>query len=172
MKNKILYFFLPLLVILSMVSNSCKKDSQTQLVESLLTHGQWQLASVMVFNYLGSTQLPTDTLNTTCTIKQVFQFTSDHKCTYSNFACRTQNSSGNWSLTQNDLFLQVNLNAVDTVAGTKGLDTVTTRPFIYCQLYNLGQYSLVIQTGDVSTYYTSTTRRRIVQYGFVHPSGH
>jgi hypothetical protein len=172
MKKNILYFFLPLLIVMSVAANSCKKESQTQLVESLLTNGQWQLASVMVFNYEGSTQLATDTENTACSLKQVFQFTSNHNCTYSNFACKTQNSSGNWSLTSNDLYLQANMSAIDTVLGTNGADTTIDRPFIYAQIYNLGQYSLVLQTGDISTYYNPTTRRRIVQYGFVHPTAH
>jgi hypothetical protein len=172
MKKRYLYFFLPLLLVLSFAANSCKKESQTSLVESLLTSGQWQLASVMVFNYVGSTQLKTDTLNTTCTAKQIFQFTANHNCTYSNFACMTQNSSGNWSLSNDDLYLLANMNATDTVTGPNGLQTLTDRPFIYAQILNLGQYSLVLQTGDISTYYTNTTKRHIVQYGFVHPSAH
>ncbi len=170
MKKNILYFFLPALIVLSVVANSCKKESQTSLVESLLTSGQWQLSSVMVFNYIGSTQLKTDTENTACSLKQIFQFTGNHNCTYSNFACKTQNSSGNWSLSQDDLYLMANMNAIDTVIGTNGVDTLHDRPFIYAQILNLGQYSLVLQTGDVSTYYTNSTRRRIVQYGFVHPA--
>jgi hypothetical protein len=170
MKKKILYFFLPLLVIMSTVSNSCKKESQTELVSSLLTHGTWQLASVMVLNYLGSTQLPTDTLNTNCSLKQVFQFNSNNTCTYTNFACISQSTQGSWSLTNYDLYLTSNMACTDTVPGTNGLKQVTSKPFNNAQIINLGQYSLVIQTGDISTYYTATTKRVIVQYGFVHPS--
>lgn len=54
-------------------------------------------------------------------------------------------------------------------------DTLTTtdtvkndEPFKNTKIVNLGQYSLVLQTGDINTYYSPTTKRRIVQYGFVH----
>lgn len=171
MKKRYLYFFLSLLLVVSFVANSCKKESQTQLVESLLTRGQWQLSSVIVFSYIGSNSLKPDTLNS-CNLKQIFQFTDNHNCTYTNYACQQQNCSGNWSLSQDDLYLRANMNAIDTVPGTKGIDTLHDRPFIYAQIVNLGQYSLVLQTGDISTYYTSTTKRIIVQYGFVHPANH
>jgi len=172
MKKNILYFFLPLLVLMSMVSNSCKKESQTQLVESLLTHGQWQLATVIVYNYIGSSTLPQDTLNTQCSFKQIFQFNSNHTCTYTNYACKSQTTTGGWSLSNGDLFLNSNMKCLDTVRGSGGLKDTTDMPFRNAQIYNLGQYSLVIQTGDIGTYYTPTTKRVIVQFGFVHPSSH
>jgi hypothetical protein len=170
MKKRILYFFLPLLVVISMVTNSCKKESKTDLVSSLLTHGAWQLASVMVFNYVGAGVLPTDTLNTNCSLKQVFTFNSNNTCNYTNFACISQTKQGNWALSSDDLYLMSNMSCTDTVKGSNGTATLTDMPFNNAQIVNLGQYSLVIQTGDVSTYYTATTKRVIVQYGFVHPA--
>ena len=156
---------------MSVVANSCKKESQTELVSSLLTHGTWQLASVIVFNSVGNTSLKTDTLNTTCSLKQVFQFNSNNTCTYTNFACINQpTAQGNWTLLNNGLNLTANMACTDTVKGTNGLSTTTDKPFIYAQIYNLGQYSLVLRTGDITAYITPTTKRVVVQYGFVHPS--
>src|SRR5579875_1847293 len=104
MKNRILYFFLPMLLVLSLVSNSCKKESQKQLIQSLLTQGSWQLASVMVYNYLGNSVLSIDTLNTNCSFTQIFQFNNDNTCTYTNFACLSQPvAKGAWSLTSDQL---------------------------------------------------------------------
>lgn len=172
MKKKIIYIFLPLLVLVCIVANSCKKESQTQLVESLLTNGNWQLASVIVHSYIGSSELKPDTMNTQCSLKQTFQFNSDHTCTYTNFACKTQSKTGKWSLSTDDLYLFSDMSCADTVRGTNGARDTTDKPFTYAQLYNLGQYSLVIKTGDISTYATSTTKRIIIEYGFVHPSNH
>lgn len=153
-----------------MVSNSCKKESQTELVSSLLTHGTWQLASVIRRNFIGNTEFD-DTLNTTCTLKQLFQFTSNNTCTYTDYACISQPAAqGNWTLLSNGLNLTVNMDCIDTVKGTNGLKTTNAKPFIYTQIYNLGQYSLVLRTGDITTYVTATTKRIILEYGFVHPS--
>lgn len=172
MKNKILWFFLPMLLVMSVVTNSCKKESQTQLVETWLTHGQWQLASVIVYNYIGASSLPQDTLNTTCSLKQLFTFNTDHTCTYSNYACKTQNTKGNWSLTSDDLFIESDMSCMDTITRNLVLKDTTDMPFKYTKIVNAGQYSLVLQTGDISTYYGTTTKRVIVQFGFVHPSNH
>jgi hypothetical protein len=123
-----------------------------------------------VFSYVGNNSLPTDTLNTTCTRSQVFTFNSNHTCTYTNFSCIAQSTQGSWALTSDDLFLNSTMKCTDTIPGTNGAQTKTDMPFANAEIINLGQYSLVLQTGDISTYYTSTTKRVIVQYGFVHPS--
>jgi hypothetical protein len=167
-----MYIFLPLLVLMSMVTNSCKKESQTQLVESLLTRGPWQLASVIRHNYVGDTEEKPDTLNTACTSSQLFTFTADHNCTYTNFSCITQSKQGGWSLTSDDLFLNSSMSCTDTATVKGVLDTITRMPFVNAKIQNLGNYSLIIQTGDISAYYTSTTKRIIIQYGFVHPATH
>ncbi|SDS25281.1 hypothetical protein SAMN05216490_0819 [Mucilaginibacter mallensis] len=161
MKNKILFLFLPLLIIISMGINSCKKDSQISSIQTLFTNGTWQLASEVQFNYLGSNQLPTDTLNTTCDTTQLFTFTNNNSCSYTNYGCVDQSSTGSWSLSSDALYLMTNLSFKQ--AG----DTTTVKPFTYCKIVNLGQYSMVLQTGDISVYPSPTTRIKIYQYGFV-----
>jgi len=169
MKNKKILFSLTIavLVIAALVINSCKKDNQNS-VEILLTRGKWQLASVMVYNFVGSSQVgTTDTLNTNCDSTQIFTFNSNNTCGYTNFECIPQKTSGSWTLSSDQLTLISNMFCADTLVG--GLpDPKTVQPFINTKIINLGQYSLILQTGDVNTFYTSTTKRRIVQYGFVH----
>jgi len=170
MKNKKILFSLTVavLVIAGLVINSCKKDNQNS-VETLLTRGKWQLASVLVYNFVGSSQVgATDTLNTNCDSTQIFTFNTDNTCSYTNFECIPQKkSTGNWTLSSDQLTLISNMLCADTLIG--GLpDPNLTKPFINTKIINLGQYSLILQTGDVNTFYTPTTKRRIVQYGFVH----
>ena len=56
--------------------------------------------------------------------------------------------------------------ALDTLSG--GKDTVTTQVFANTKIVNLGPYSMTLQTGDIGAYYTSTTKRTIFEYAFVH----
>ena len=161
MKNKILYIFLPLLIITSVGVNSCKKESQLSSIQSLFQNGTWQLASEVAFNYLGSNQLATDTLNTTCDSTQLFTFTSNSNCSYTNYGCVGQSVTGSWSLSTDALYLITNLTFKQD--GT----TTTIKPFTYCKIVNLGQYSMVLQAGDISVFPSPTTRRKIYQYGFV-----
>ena len=170
MKNKHVFFFLTALVGISMFINSCKKDAQTS-IQALFTDGKWQLASVVKLRYVGATQLlpvPSDTLNTTCDSTQIFTFNTNNTCTYTNFDCIAQpKSSGTWSLSNDQLFLMSNMMCTDTIAG----GTVSSgQPFAYTQIFNIGQYSMILRTGNIATYYTSTTKRTIIQYGFVHPT--
>jgi hypothetical protein len=171
MKNKRILFLLAALVTISMVSNSCKKDAQTS-IQALFTKGKWQLASVIKLRYLGASQLTpvhSDTMNTTCDSTQIFTFTSNTTCSYTNFDCIPQKvTTGTWSLSKDQLFLMANITLADTLAG--GKVNPAGQPFIYTQIVNLGQYSMVLQTGNIATYYTSTTKRTIIQYGFVHPA--
>jgi len=168
MKIKTPLLFLAILVFISMVVNSCKKDNSGS-IQTLFTNGTWQLATVMVFNYVGSSQVGSaDTLNTTCDTTQYFTFNSNNTCTYTNFDCITQpKASGTWSLSSDQRFLMADMTCQDTITGSK---PSTGKPFAYAQIYNLGQYSMVLQTGDIATYYTSTTKRTIIQYGFVRQS--
>jgi hypothetical protein len=161
MKNKILFLFLPLLIITSMGVNSCKKDSQLSSIQTLFTSGTWQLASEVAFNYLGSNQLATDTLNTDCDSTQLFTFPNNTTCTYTNYGCVGQKVTGSWSLSTDALYLMTNLTFKQSG------DTTTVKPFTYCKIVNLGQYSMVLQAGDISVYPSPTTRRKIYQYGFV-----
>jgi hypothetical protein len=160
MKHKRLLLLLPCLII-AMVVNSCKKTSLNP-IQALFTGGTWQLASVMAFNYVGSQEVSIDTLNTTCLSTQNFTFNTNNTCTYTNFDCITQTpSAGQWSLTPNELFLQANIVCKDTTAAGSSM------PFSYAKIQNLGQYSLVLWTGDIQPNYSLTQPRRIVQYGFI-----
>lgn len=166
MKNKIILFFIAGLVLTGIAVNSCKKDNTTS-IQTLFTTGRWQLASVLVYHYLGSSQTGIDTFNTTCDTTQFFTFPTNNTCTYTNYHCVHQPiANGTWSLTHDQLFLLVNIACTDTLAGGKG--TATVHPFVYTKIITLGPYSMILQTGDIGAYYTSTTKRTIYQYGFVH----
>jgi len=160
MKNKNLLLLLSGLII-ALVINSCKKDD-TGSIKTLFTGGKWQLASVLVFHYVGNSQISTDTLNDSCKLTQFFTFNTDNTCVYSNFDCITQTSTtAPYSLTANQLFLTAPIVCKDTTA------VGSSTPFSYAAIINLGNYSMVLQTGDISPNYSLTQVRRIVQYGFV-----
>ena len=106
MKNKFPLFLFLILAGINLLSNSCKKKEVDANIARLFTNGVWQLASVQVYNYEGDAQigLP-DTLNSGCQIPQTFTF-NDNTCTYENFDCQTQTTTGKWTLTQNRLFFK------------------------------------------------------------------
>jgi hypothetical protein len=159
LKIKRLIFAL-LILFTGLVINSCKKE-KVNAIQALLV-GKWQLASVEATYYTGNTMDSTVTLNTTCDSLQVFTFKSDNTCTYTNFHCLPQPiSNGQWTLTQNQLYLESNMVCKDTTAAG------SSKPFSYAQIYNLGQFSLVLNTGDVQPNYSLTAKRKIVQYGFI-----
>ena len=162
MKNKTALLSLLVLLTISLLANSCKKDTQGT-VESLMTRGTWQLASVMVFNYVGSTNTSTDTLNTKCLLDQTFTFSADNTCNYKNFACFDQNVNGQWQLSEDKVTLMATLACKDTLNKVN----VTSKPFAYARIINLGQYSMVLETGDLSSFYLATDKRHIKRYGFV-----
>jgi len=165
MKIKTPLFFIVALLFVSTVINSCKKDSQSTFVQSLFSNGSWQLASVQVFHFLGSSNISTDTLNTMCDSTQLFTFNTDHSCTYTNFDCLAQTKAvGTWTTSTDQLFLMADITCVDTIPGNK---ISSGKPFIYTKIVNLGQYSMILQTGDINTFYTANTKRTIMQYGFV-----
>ena len=162
MKNKHTLIIVLGLLVTGMLSNSCKKDKQYD-VEYLLARGPWQLASVMVFNYVGSTNTSVDTLNRTCTLDQTFTFNEDKTCSYQDFACISQNAKGAWQLSADKITLQSTLACQDTLAGKN----VTSTPFKNARIITLGQYSMVLETGDLSSFYLATDKRHIKRYGFV-----
>ncbi|OKS84786.1 hypothetical protein RG47T_0219 [Mucilaginibacter polytrichastri] len=162
MKKNLIVLVLAGLVILTV--NSCKKDDQSSL-DRLLTISPWTLASVQVFTYVGSSLIETDTLNTTCLLKQKFTFAADKSCTYENFICRDTTNKGQWQFSNDKVTLQSNMVCRDT--SNSGRDT-TDKPFLNSQIMNLGGYSLVLQTGDINSYYSSTTKRVIKRWGFIH----
>ena len=163
MKRKSTFWFLLCLTGIGLMVNSCKKQTQSP-IQSLFTGGTWQLASVFAFNYIGNTQTTTDTLNadTACHLTQFFTFSANNTCTYTNFDCITQTpAAASWTLAPNQLYLEANVVCKDTTkAGS-------STPFSNAKIINLGQFSMVLQTGDIQPYYSLTQPRRIVQWGFV-----
>lgn len=140
--------------------NSCKKDDPTN-IRNLFTSGPWELASLQVFNYVGTTQGKTDTLNQDCDKKQIFRFNDDNTCTYSNYNCVEQLPTGTWSISKDRLYLISEI-ACDTSAETNS----SIRPFTNTKIVNLGQYSMVLQTGDFQETNQPAKVRRVVQYSF------
>jgi len=155
--------FLSGLILINLLFNACKKENSSA-VSTFLTSSPWRLASVQVYHFIGGNQTGVDTLNTTCTLNQIFTFNTDKTCSFTNFNCEQQSVSGHWQLTKDQLTLQADLAMKDTTIGRR--DTVD-HPFANAQISNLGSYSLVLQTGDVNSYYSATTVRRIVRYGFI-----
>jgi hypothetical protein len=164
-KIKSPFLLLTGLVFMGLYINSCKKDN-SGTIKTLFTGGSWQLANVTVYNYVGSNST-SYLLDTACTATQLFTFNINNTCTYTNFECITQKTTGTWSLTTNQLNLLVNMMCADTLAGNI---PSTGQPFANALIMNLGQYSMVLETGDINTYYTATTKRKIIQYGFVRVS--
>jgi hypothetical protein len=163
MKNKFPLFFVLGLAVAGALVNSCKKDKNSN-IPALLTSGVWELASIQVYHFTGNTQLgDPDTLNTDCDKSQYFVFKSDNTCSYINFNCATQTSSGTWTFTENRLYF----------TSTIGVDTTTAKtgkliyPFNNTQIETLGTYSLVLQTGDVEPNYSATKARTVTRYGFI-----
>jgi len=161
MKKK---YLVPLLLIVAGIAvNSCKKDTAGS-VDNLIARGTWQLASVMRFNYVGGTNVSIDTLKAQCSgDPQTFTFNNDNTCSYTNFSCIPQNAKGLWKFSDDKLTLISSLSAQDTL----GKATVTATPFINARIMNLGQYSMILETGDLSSYYLSTDKRHIKRYGFI-----
>jgi|EndMetStandDraft_4_1072995.scaffolds.fasta_scaffold331329_2 hypothetical protein len=160
MKNKLPFLFISGLILINLLSNSCKKDKQNNIA-ALFSSGSWQLASVRYTISVGDTIKLDTILNTTCDTTQVFTFKDDKTCTYTNFNCIHQpTASGNWALSENNLFLNSDIVCKDT---TK---VGSSKPFANAQIYNIGQYSLVLLTGDIQNY-TINTKRKVIRYGFV-----
>ena len=161
MKNKSYSLLLLLGLLVAMVINSCKKDDAGS-IKTLFTGGKWQLASVVATNYTGNTQISTQTLDSTCMQTQYFTFNTDNTCTYTNFDCIEQTTAAaTYSLTPNQLILNAQVVCKDTTAAGSSM------PFSNAAIINLGQYSMILQTGDIAPNYSLTAPRRIVQWGFV-----
>ena len=159
--KKTRWLLLLTVLIVALVINSCKKSGASP-ISALFTGGYWELASVQVTYYTGNSADSTITLDSACTLKQSFTFNANNTCTYTNFDCITQTSaSAQWSLSSNQLFLYANVVCKDTTAAG------SSKPFAYASIQNLGQFSLVLQTGDIQPNYSLTKPRRIVQYGFI-----
>ncbi len=163
MKNKIPLLFISGLVAINFFSGSCKKERNSN-IPLLLTGGTWQLATVQATNFIGNSPIgDPDTLDANCDSTQLFIFNKDNTCTYTNFGCLAQKTTGTWTFTENSLYFVSDMVCKDTVNG----ETVNVKPFENTQISTLGNYSLVLQTGDVEPNYSPTKKRRVVRYGFV-----
>jgi hypothetical protein len=153
----------PLLIfglIVVLIVNSCKKNG-VSAIHQLFIGGTWQLASVTASYYTGNSLDSTKILNDSCQLTQFFTFT-DNTCTYTNFDCISQAPpAAPWSLASNQLYLMANVVCQDTTAAK------TSMPFSNAFIYNLGQFSLVLQTGDIQPNYSLTKKRKIIEYGFI-----
>jgi hypothetical protein len=159
MKNKTPLLIVLALLSINLLSNSCKKDNQGT-ISSLFTNGNWQLASVIVTT-TDSLITVTDTLNANCNLTQLFTFNADNTCTYTNFDCQSQTKSGNWSLSTDQLTLYSNITCNFTSVA------LSSKPFINAQIYSIGLYSMVLQTGDYNVIPTQTNKTKVIRYGFV-----
>jgi hypothetical protein len=159
MKNKNLYFFLSALLFVAFLTNSCKKEKQNS-IPTLFATGTWQLSSILESRYLGDSRLDLDTIQ--CDKDQFFTFDKDNMtCTYTNFDCVDQEAKGSWKLSDTRLYLNADMTVKDTTkAGS-------SKPFLNAHIINIGEYSLVLEAGDIQPYYTSTDSRTIRRYGFV-----
>jgi len=152
------YLLLLSIILTAFAINSCKKTGQNAIA-TLFTGGTWKLASVETKKYTGNQQLSDTTINDTCS--QFFTFKTDNTCNYNNFNCIDQSASGTWTISKNQLYLYADITLKDaSVAGT-------AKPFINAQIQTLGQYSMVLNTGDIAPNYSLTQPRTIVVYGFV-----
>ena len=162
MRNKVPLIIVLGLLLINLVSNSCKKQNETT-ISSLFSDGSWQLASILVTTTDSLIQV-TDTLNTTCGSSQIFTFNADNTCTYTNFDCITQTTTGHWSLSKDQLTLSSDMVCADTTKAGK------SQPFANAQVYNVGQYSLVLQTGNYNVIPTTINKTTVVRYGFIRQS--
>jgi hypothetical protein len=159
MKTKRPLLLIASLLLIALIINSCKKDKQTTIA-ALFTTGKWELASEQVTFLTGSSTDSTRII-TLCDSAQYFKFNTDNTCTYNYFDCTVQPiSTGKWSLAQNQLYLQADITCKDSTAAS-------VQPFANAQIYNLGQFSLILKTGDIEPNYSLTKKRIITQYGFV-----
>lgn len=165
MKFKIRLLLLFGTVTVGLLVNSCQKSKQ-DYIATLIAQNQWQLSSATVTTFIGGSATSQLTLDTTCLVTQVFKFNPDNTCSYTNFDCLSQSTKGSWALSQDKLFLNVNMMCKDTIV-RPGDTTTHSKPFQTAQIVNLGQYSLVLKTGDLQTYFSPTQKRVIYQWGFV-----
>ncbi|HVW98450.1 MAG TPA: lipocalin family protein [Mucilaginibacter sp.] len=155
MKRKYVLLFLFALACIAV--NSCKKAEKASIA-TLFPGGTWKLTSVETKKYIGNQGISDTTINDTCS--QYFTFKSDKTCAYTNFNCASQETAtGTWSLSQNQLYLYADITLKDTSGNV--------RPFLNSQIQSLGQYSMVLNTGDIAPNYSLTQPRTIVVYGFV-----
>ena len=138
MKFKIRLLFLFTVAAIGLMANSCQKSKQ-DYIATLIAQNQWQLSSATVTTYIGSSAISQLTLDTSCLVTQIFKFNPDNTCSYTNFDCLAQATKGTWSLSQDKLFLNVNMMCRDTITRT-GDTTTHSKPFQTAKIINMGQY--------------------------------
>jgi len=159
--KKTRWLLLLTVLIVALVINSCKKSGASP-ISALFTGGYWELASVQVTYYTGNSADSTITLDSACTLKQSFTFNANNTCTYTNFDCIQQTTAAaQWSLSSNQVFLMADVVCKDTSAAGSSM------PFAYASIQTLGQFSLVLLTGDIQPNYSLTAKRKTIQYGFI-----
>nr|WP_067054607.1 hypothetical protein [Mucilaginibacter sp. L294] len=158
MNNKKIYFLLTAVLVAGFFFNSCKKEKQSS-IPSLFTYGTWRLTSIQEATYLGGSRLTLDTIpiNTI----QTFAFNDDRTCAYTNFDDKEDTVNGTWALSDTQLYLFANITFPYTTTAK------TNQPFINSHIISLGEFSMVIEAGDIQTYYSPTDSRTIRTYGFV-----
>jgi len=159
MKNKIRVVIVLGLALIGLIGNSCKKDNPGT-VSSVLTAGNWQLANILVTTTTNLVSI-TDTINATCGLTQLLTFNTDNTCTYTNYDCLAQTASGHWSLSADQLTLSSDMTFKFTT------QALSANPFANAQVFNAGQYSLVLQTGNYNVIPTTTNSVTVVRYGFI-----
>lgn len=157
--SKLLFLFI---LLIAFAVNACKKDDTKTSITGFLTRQPWKLALKQRFAYVNNVLVKTDTLQRDCALTQTLTFKPDNTYTYENYACTPDTVNATWSLTYDNVYL--NLNSIISVNSNKQ-ENIT-------QLITLGEYSLVFDTGDVyrgTRNITSTTDSVIVfRYGFIH----
>lgn len=144
---------------------SCKKNDQNYL-NTLLTDGHWQFASLVVNKFHGDTSISSDTIFANCSLAQNFTFNANGTCTYTDFSCLQQTATGHWAFSKDYLYLMSDMAAQDTLSSDTTING-SYMPFKNARIVNLGQYSLVLKTGDLQQYYAPNQPRTINVFGFV-----
>ena len=164
MKNKYILSILCVLLAVSFMVNSCKKDNQLSLVKTFFNDSKWQLATVERKDKLNGLVV-SDTTYAPCDLNQYFTFSSNNTCTYTNYHCISQAQSGTWALTNFGLYLTSNIALQDTISADSCCKV--THPFQYVEISTVGNYSLILRTGDIGSFATTNLKATIYLYGFV-----
>lgn len=157
MMKKLHFSFLSVMLFTCLAINSCKKSDQTSLTD-FLTQRPWKLALKQRLAYINSALVKTDTLESACQLSQTLTFNSNKNYTYQNYSCSKSTISAPWSITSDYLYL--NLNSIISINSTKAKNVA--------RIINLGQYSLVFDTGDINTVHKITDSVIVFRYGFIH----
>ncbi|RYE29999.1 MAG: hypothetical protein EOP42_13120 [Sphingobacteriaceae bacterium] len=149
--------FLTVLLLACFTFSACKKNDRASLTD-FLTQKPWKLALKQRLAYLNNALVKTDTLESNCQLSQTLTFNNNGNYTYQNYACANRNVSAGWSFTPDYLYL--NLNSIISINSDKAQNVA--------RIINLGQYSLVFDTGDINLTRKATDSVIVFRYGFIH----